>query len=90
MAVYADRVVIERADGSMFDDVTIPMATIDGVEFTPGILTGHLQVRQTGVDLDDGGLLSHPVDENTLHFSRTDRQCARRARDAILEHSGGR
>ena len=89
ITVFADRVVVERAGGSLFDDVTVPMAEIEGVDYSSGVLTGHLQVRRAGADLDDGRRLSHPVDAYTLHFSRSDRPCAERAHDAILEHCGG-
>ena len=88
LSVYADRVSIERSGASMFEDKRIPMAEIRGVDFTAGITTGHIQIRQTGVDPDEAGFLSHPVDENTLYFSRMRRGCAERARDAILERAG--
>lgn len=88
LSVHDDRVSIERSSASMFDDKRIPMEEIRGVEFTAGITTGHIQIRQAGVEPDEAGLLSHPVDENTLYFSRLRRDCAERARDAILERAG--
>jgi hypothetical protein len=88
LSIYADRVSIERSGASMFEDKRIPMAEIRGVDFTAGITTGHIQIRQTGVDPDEAGFLWHPVDENTLYFSRMRRGCAERARDAILERAG--
>lgn len=88
LAVHDDRVVIDRSSASMFEDKTIPLAEVDDVGYSAGILTGHIQVRQTGVDADDAGLFGHPVDENTLYFGRSGRDCARRLRDAILERAG--
>ena len=88
LSVHDDRVTIERSSASMFGDKRIPMEEIRGVEFTAGIATGHIQIRQAGVEPDEAGLLSHPVDENTLYFPRLRRGCAERARDAILERAG--
>lgn len=89
LSVYEDRVVFERSSGSMFEDKTVPMAEVSDVEFSSGILSGYIQVVQSGVDPDDGGLFSHPIDENTFHFPRGKEDCARRARDALLERAGG-
>jgi len=87
LSVYADLVSIERSSSSMFEDKQIPMGEIRDVDLTRGILTGHIQIRQVGLEPDEGGLLSHPVDENTLYFPRMRPGCAERARDAILERS---
>ncbi|MEF8842320.1 MAG: hypothetical protein V5A62_11950 [Haloarculaceae archaeon] len=87
LSVYADRVSIERSSASMFEDKRIGMDEIRGVELTRGILTGHIQIVQAGVEPDEAGFLSHPVDENTLYFPRMRRDCAERARDAILERA---
>lgn len=89
LSVYDDRVVIERSGASMFGDKTIPFDEVLGVEYAPGIVTGHLQIGQVGVDAAEGGFLTHPVDENTLFFPRSGRTCAERARDAILERASG-
>jgi hypothetical protein len=89
LAVYDDRVVIERVSRSKFDDRTIPVDEITGVNHEKGITVGYLQVQQTGVETTSGGLLSDPVDSNTVHFGYGDRDCAERARDAILERAGG-
>jgi len=40
-------------------------------------------VEQTGVEVDAGGLLSDPINENTVHFGRGNRECVREARDEI-------
>jgi hypothetical protein len=84
IAVYEDRVVIERVGRSTFDGETIPATEIRGVDYSEGITIGYLQVEQTGVEVDAGGLLSDPVNENTVHFGRGNRECARTARDEIL------
>ncbi|PSP82482.1 hypothetical protein BRC83_09285 [Halobacteriales archaeon QS_1_68_17] len=89
VSVYEDRVLIERSSRSMFEDKTIPMMEISGVEYTGGIVSGHLQIQQSGFDHDDGGFLTHPVDANTLYFPRAKRECARRARDEILSRALG-
>jgi hypothetical protein len=89
LAVYEDRVVIERVSRSRFDDTTVPTAEIVGVDYAEGLTIGYLQLEQTGVDVDTGGLLSDPVNANTVHFGRGDRECARDARDAILERARG-
>lgn len=88
LSVHDDHVSIERSSASMFEDKRIPMAEIRGVEFTAGITTGHIQILQAGVEPDEAGLLSHPVDENTLYVSRLRRGCAERARDDVLERAG--
>jgi len=89
LVVYGDRVVIERVSRSSFDDKTIPVDEITGVDYDEGITIGYLQVEQAGVPVDTGGLLSDPVNENTLHFGRGAREEARAARDAILERARG-
>lgn len=89
LSIHADHVSIERSAASMFADKRIPMEEIRGVDLTAGIATGHVQIRQTGVEADEAGFLSHPVDENTLYFPRLRRGCAERARDAILERITG-
>ena len=89
LAVYDDRVEIERAARSRFDDRTIPADEITGVDFSTGITIGYLQIEQEGVPVDSGGLLSDPVNRNTVHFSRGGRDCAKRAREEILAHARG-
>jgi hypothetical protein len=88
LAVYEDRVVIERVPRSKFADKTISIAAVSGVEYERGVTVGYIQVRQSGVEADTGGLLSDPVDENTLHFARAGRECAADARDALRGQLG--
>jgi hypothetical protein len=85
LSVYEDGVVIERSSNSMFEEKFLPMGEIWDVTYSGGFLSGHIQIKQDGVDHDEGGLFSHPVDENTLHFPRTKRSEAKAAHDAILE-----
>lgn len=87
LSVYADHVSIERSSAPMFEDRPIPMAEIRGVDLSPGILTGHIQIRREGVEPGEAGFLSHPVDENTLYFPRLRRGCAERARETILDRA---
>lgn len=89
LSVYDDRVTIERPGRSRFEDVSIPAGEITGVEFSTGLTIGYLQIERAGVEGDTAGLLSDPVDEGTVHFGRGERDCAREARDAILERAGG-
>jgi hypothetical protein len=87
LAVYDDRVAIERSSHSSYDDKTIPMDEIVGVEYEKGITIGYLQIEVAGVEPDAGGWFSDPVNANTLHFGRRSRECARDARDEILSRS---
>jgi hypothetical protein len=89
LVVYDDRVVVERPPRSRFADTTIPLAEVVGIDYDEGITIGYLQVERAGVDPDDGGLLSDPVNERTVHFGRGNRSCARRARDAVEENEHG-
>ncbi|AUV81004.1 hypothetical protein C2R22_04465 [Salinigranum rubrum] len=89
LAVYEERVVIDRPARSSFDDTTVPVDEITGVDFDGGITIGYLQLELAGVAPDAGGLLSDPVNERTLHFGWNDKGCAKRARDAILERARG-
>jgi hypothetical protein len=89
IAVYEDRVVVDRPGRSRFDDATFPFESVVGVDYDEGITVGYLQVEIDGVAPDAGGLFSDPVNERTVHFGRGNRDCAREARDAILERAGG-
>ena len=89
LAVYPDRVEIHRVDRSRFDDRTIPTDEITGVDFSKGITIGYIQIEQANIPVDSGGLLSDPVNANTLHFSRGGRDCATEAREEILAHARG-
>jgi len=85
LRVYDDRVVVDRGDASSFDSKTVPVAEILDVTYAGRFVIGYLQIDQDGVPRDGASRLSTPVDENTLHFGRGKRDCAKRARDAILE-----
>ena len=87
LAVHEERVAIKRPSRSAFDDKTIPMAKIVGVEYEKGITIGYLQLEVSGVEPDAGGWFSDPVNENTLHFGRRQRECAQDARDEILSRA---
>jgi hypothetical protein len=89
LVVYEDRVEIYRVDRSRFDDKTIPADEIIGVDLAKGITIGYLQIEQVDVPVDSGGLLSDPVNANTLHFGRGGRECASEARTEILAHARG-
>jgi hypothetical protein len=89
ISVHEDRVLIERTSRSKYDDKQISMDEIVGVEYSTGFVIGYIQVEQAGVESSDGGVISSPVDENTLHFGYGVRDCASEARDAILERAAG-
>jgi len=89
LVVYEDRVEIHRVDRSRFNDKTIPAEEIVGVDLANGITIGYIQIEQVDVPVESGGLLSDPVNPNTLHFDRGGRACAKMARDAILERARG-
>lgn len=85
LSVHEDGITIERTSRSMFEDKFIPIEEVRDVDYSGGLLSGHIQIEQNGVEPDEGGLFSHPIDENTLFFPRTKRPEAKRAHDAILE-----
>lgn len=85
LSVHEDGITIERTSNSMFEDKFIPMEEVWDVDYSGGILSGHIQIKQDGMEPDEGGLVSHPVDENTLFFPRTKRSDAKQAHDAILD-----
>jgi len=89
LVVYEDRVEIHRVDRSRFNDKTIPAEEIVGVDLANGITIGYIQIEQVDVPVDSGGLLSDPVNANTLHFGRGGRECASEARTEILAHASG-
>jgi hypothetical protein len=79
---------IDRSARSQFDDKQIDFAGVRDVTYERRLVISYLQIEQDGVEPADGSLLSTPVDENTLHFGRGKRDCARRARDAIRDGAG--
>lgn len=82
--VYDDHVYIKRAGPSSFEDKTIPREEITDVTYAKGVAIGYLQLEQAGFVNDTAGFLTSPVDANTLHFGRRDRDCAEAARDELL------
>jgi len=89
LAVYEDYIAITRVDRSNFNNREIPVEEITGVDYDAGITIGYIQIEQVDVPVESGGLLSDPVNPNTLHFDRGGRECAKKARDAILERARG-
>ncbi len=83
--VFEDEVEIQRSSRSKFSDKRIPIAEITEVTYAKRLVISYLQIEQPGVQPDDASLLSTPVDENTVHFGRGKRDCAKRARDGIYE-----
>jgi hypothetical protein len=88
VSVYEASIFIDRSSSSMFEDKAIQLDDVYGVDFTGGIVTGHIQIHERGVEPAAAGFLSHPVDENTLYFPRSKREQAARVRDEILERAG--
>lgn len=84
LLVNRDAVTIERARRSKFNDKRIDLRDVEGVTYRKRLVISYLQIDQRGFETDDASLLSTPVDENTLHFGRGKRDCAKRARDEIL------
>lgn len=89
LSVFEDRIEIDRSSASMFDDKTIPLEEIVEVNFSRGLVNGHIQLHLNDVEPATGGFLSHPIDENTLYFGRRNRDCAAEVRDAIIERIPG-
>ena len=85
LAVYDDRVKIERPSRSKFDEKWIAINQIRSVTYRERLVIHYIQFEQVDFENDGEGFLSTPVDENTLHFGRGKRPCAREARDAIRE-----
>lgn len=83
--VSDDRIRIERPDRSKFSTKDIEANDVRGVTYEKRLVISYLQIEQAGVENGEGGLLSTPVDENTLHFGRGKRNCAEQARDAIRD-----
>jgi len=89
LAVCDEYVAITRVNRSNFENREIPVEEITGVDYDGGITIGYIQIEQVDVPVESGGLLSDPVNPNTLHFDRGGRACAKAARDAILERARG-
>ncbi|MES3517667.1 MAG: hypothetical protein PPP58_08395 [Natronomonas sp.] len=85
LRVYENRIQIERAAASTFTDKEISMERIESVTYSKRLVISYLQIEERGFENDTGGVLSTPVDENTLHFGRGKRSCAKRAEEAIQD-----
>lgn len=83
--VFEERIRIERPGRSKFTGKEIRAGDVRGVTYEGRLVISYLQIEQVSVENDEGGLLSTPVDENTMHFGRGKRDCAKRARDAIRD-----
>lgn len=68
LSIHANHVSLERSSASTFEDNRIPVGEIRGVGLTPGILTGHVQVRQAGVEPVAVGFLSSRRREHALLY----------------------
>lgn len=88
LAVYEEAIHIERSPRSNFADKSIPMDEVRDVTYAKRLVISYVQIEQLGFENSEGSLLTTPVGENTLHFGRGKRRCARRARDAIFERMG--
>lgn len=85
LRVFDDVLCIERPGRSKFSDKWIALNQVRGVNYQRRLVISYLQIEQVGFQLSDEGILSTPVDENTLHFGRGKRDCAQRATDEILD-----
>lgn len=83
--VFEEQIRIERPGRSKFSGKEIGVGDVRGVTYEGRLVISYIQIGQVGVENDEGSLLSTPVDENTLHFGRGKRDCAKRARDAIRD-----
>lgn len=83
--VYEDQLFIERPSKSKFPDKWIAIDQVTDVIYGGRLMIKYVQIQQTGVENNEGGTLSTPVDENTLHFGFGKRDCAKRAREEIFE-----
>lgn len=87
--VFDDQLFIERTERSKFSEKWIALEQVTDVRYASRLVVGYIQIAQQGFENSEGGRLSAPVDENTLHFGHGKRACAKRARDAILERIAG-
>lgn len=83
--VFDEYLFFERSKRSQFSEKRIALDQVTDVTYAGRFVIGYIQIAQRGFENSDGGRLSAPVDENTLHFGHGKRACAKRARDAILE-----
>jgi len=85
LSVFEEQLFIERTERSTFSEKQIALAQVTDVRYASRLVIGYIQIAQQGFENSEGGRLSAPVDENTLHFGHGKRACAERAREAILE-----
>ncbi len=83
--VYEDGLYIDRPPRSTFQEKWILTDQISDVVLDSKLTVHYLQIRQQEASHDVGGLFSTPVDENTVHFGRGKRDCAKRAKTAIRD-----
>ncbi|PSP29075.1 hypothetical protein BRC65_00935 [Halobacteriales archaeon QH_2_65_14] len=83
LVVGEDLVYIQRPSRSKFEDKRIEMEQVESVTYVERLVISYIQIGQVGFETSDPSFLTTPVDENTLHFGRGKRDCAKRARDAI-------
>lgn len=83
--VFEDILCIERPGRSKFSEKWIALNQVRGVNYERRLVISYLQIDQVDFQPSEEGLISTPVDENTLHFGRGKRECAQRATDQILE-----
>lgn len=88
LIVYEGEISIERPSRSKFDDKRIPIPQVRTVTYAQRFVISYIQIEQDGFDHSSASRLSTPVDENTLHFGRGKRSCAKRARDLIFDQMG--
>lgn len=86
LAVYDDGVHINRNPASKFADKWIPHTEITGVDYEKRIVISYLQIQQEGFENDSASMLNTPVDANTLHFGRGNRDCAEKLVAEIKRH----
>lgn len=87
LSVYAEQLFIDRPDASDFSKKWISLNQVSGVTVERRLVIHYIQIHQIDFDHNEGGILSTPVDENTLHFGGGKRDCATRAGDVILERA---
>ena len=83
--VYEDGIYIDRPSMSKFDGKWIEMTQVEGVTVERKLTIRYLQIQQDAFAHSTGGLVTTPVDENTVHLGRGKRDCAHRAKRAIRD-----
>lgn len=86
LRIFEDFVEIQRVSHSEFSGKCIRTVDIQDVKCNFGVLSGYIQIREKGVEPGESGIITHPSDENTLHYPRTKRELARETREDILDN----